>query len=105
MNRLIKKVTVVSAVALSCSSAFAAESLNAKVVAVDGQHVALETTGAVPTWVTQGGTVQALGWSTKVVNVDGSKFVVELSKSKASRVEIDTDVVVREVTKQQKFGC
>ncbi|HUH59975.1 MAG TPA: hypothetical protein VL001_07845 [Candidimonas sp.] len=105
MNRLVKKVTVVSALAMSCSSVFAAESLNAKVVGVEGQKVALETAGAVPAWVNEGGTVQALGWTTKVVDVDGSKFVVELSKSKASRVAVDSDVVVREVTKQQKFGC
>lgn len=105
MNRLVKKVTLVSALALSCASAFAAETLNARVVAVDGGQVALETAGQVPDWATPGATVQALGWQTKVVSVDGSKIVISLSKSKASKVEVDSEVVVREVSKQQKFGC
>lgn len=105
MNRLIKKVTVVSALALSCSAAFAAESLNAKVVTVDGGQVVLETEGQVPAWVSKGETVQALGWQTKVVDVDDSKIILSLSQSRASRVKVDSDIVVREIAKQQKFGC
>lgn len=105
MNRLVKKITLVSALTLSCSAAFAAESLNARVVSVDEGQVALETGDQVPGWVTQGATVQALGWQTKVVSVDGSKIVISLSKSKASKVGLDSEVVVREVSQQQKFGC
>lgn len=105
MNHLIKKVTVVSALAMSCATAFAAETLNAKVVAVDGGKVALQVEGAVPDWITAGAKVQALGWKTDVVAIDGATFVVEMSKSKASRVDVDSDVVVREIPKQQKFGC
>ncbi|HEX5515218.1 MAG TPA: hypothetical protein VFY81_12535 [Gammaproteobacteria bacterium] len=105
MNRLIKKATVVSVLALSCSAAFAAETLTAKVVAVDGGQVVLETNGQVPAWVAKGGAVQALGWQTKVVDVAESKIVVSLAKSRAAKVKVDSDVVVREIPKQQKFGC
>jgi len=105
MNHLVRKITVVSALALSCTTAFAAESINARVVAVDGGQVALETGGTVPGWAAEGSTVQALGWQTKVVSVDGSKIVISLSKSKASKVDLDSEVVVREVSQQQKFGC
>src|SRR5690606_40519759 len=62
----------------------------------DGGQIALETAGQVPEWAAPGATVQALGWQTKVVSVDGSKIVISLSKSKASRVELDSEVVVRE---------
>lgn len=105
MNRLIKKVTVVSTLALSCSAVFAAESLNARVVAVDGNRVVLATDGRVPGWVTKGGAVQALGWQTEVVDVEGSRLVVSLSGSRASRVKVDSAVVVREIPKQQRLGC
>ena len=105
MNPLIKKATAVSALAMSCSLAFAAESLNAKVVSVDGQKVTLKTVDALPDWIASGDTAQALGWKTKVVEAEGSSFVIELSKSRAARVQPDSDVVVREVTEQQKFGC
>ena len=105
MNPLIKNITVVSALALSGSAALAAETLNAKVVAVDGGQVVLETTGEVPAWVVEGEPVQALGWRPQVVDVDGSKIVVSLSKSRASKVKPDSEVVVREIPKQQKFGC
>ncbi len=76
MNRLIKKVTVVSTLALSCSAVFAAESLNARVVAVNGNQVVLETDSQVPGWVTKGGEVQALGWQTEVVGVEGEAGLV-----------------------------
>ncbi len=105
MNHLVKKVTFVSALAMSCATTFAAESLDAKVVGIDGGQVSLQTAGEVPAWVSKGAAVQALGWQTKVVKVDGTKFVIELSKSKASRVDIDSAVVVREITSQEKFGC
>ncbi len=105
MKNLVKKATVVSVLALSCTAAFAAESLTAKVLAVDEGQVALETGAQVPGWVSEGATVQALGWQTKVVSVDGSKIVISLSKSKASKVKLDSEVVVREVSQQQKFGC
>lgn len=105
MNHLIKKVTVISVLAMSCSSAFAAETLDAKVVSVDGGKVALQVEGTVPQWITEGAKVQALGWQTSVVGINGSTFVVEMSKSKASRVNVNSDVVVREISKQQKFGC
>ncbi|MBP6018954.1 MAG: hypothetical protein KA735_05640 [Burkholderiaceae bacterium] len=105
MNHLIKKVTVISALAMSCASAFAAETLDAKVVSVDGGKVALQVDGTVPEWVTQGGKVHALGWQSSVVGIDGSTFVVEISKAKASRVSLNSDVVVREISKQQRFGC
>jgi len=105
MNHLIKKATVVSALAMSSSLAFAAESLNAKVVSVDGQKITLEATDKLPGWIEAGDTIQALGWKTKVVQAEGSQFVIELSKSRAARVEPDTEVVVREITETQKFGC
>ncbi len=105
MTHLVKKITVVSALAWSCSTAFAAESINARVVAVDGGQIALEANGQVPGWAAKGATVQALGWQTKVVSVDGSKILISLSKSKASKVELNSEVVVREVSQQQKFGC
>jgi len=105
MNHLVKKVTVVSALALSCSAAFAAESLTARVLAVEGGQVSLETGAPVPEWAAQGATVQALGWQTKVVSVDGSRLVLSLSKSRAAKVTPDSEVVVREVSQQQKFGC
>lgn len=105
MHHLVRKVTAVSALALSCTAAFAAESLTARVLAVDDGRVALETGGQVPEWAQEGATVQALGWQTKVVSVDGSKIVVSLSKSRASKVAVDSEVLVREVSQQQKFGC
>ncbi|NYT63541.1 hypothetical protein H0A66_14585 [Alcaligenaceae bacterium] len=105
MHHLIKKVTVISALAMSCASAYAAETIDAKVVSIDGGKVALQVEGTVPQWISKGATVQALGWQTSVVGIDGSTFVVEMSKSKASRVNVNSDVVVREISKQQSFGC
>lgn len=105
MNRLVKKVTVVSTLALSCSAVFAAESLNTRIVAVDGHAVALEAEGEIPAWIVQGGKVQALGWQTEVTAVEGSRFFVSLSKSRASRVTVDSEVVVREIPAQPSFGC
>jgi hypothetical protein len=105
MNRLIKNVTVVSTLALSCSAVFAAEFLNARVVAVDGNQVVLATEGHLPGWIAKGEAVQALGWQAEVVGVGDSKLVVSLSKSRASRVKVDSEVVVREIPKQQRLGC
>ncbi|NYT66118.1 hypothetical protein H0A58_09060 [Alcaligenaceae bacterium] len=105
MNHLIKKVTVISALAMSCTTAFAAEKLDAKIVSVDGTKVALQVQGAVPKWITEGTKVHALGWQSNVVGIDGSTFIVEMSKAKASRASVNSDVVVREISKHQRFGC
>lgn len=105
MHRLVRKVTAVSTLALSCSAVFAAESLDARVVAVDGDRVVLETKGPVPAWVTQDGVVLALGWQTRVTAVEDSGFIVSLAESRASRVKIDSAIVVREIPSQESFGC
>ena len=54
MNSLIKSTTIVTSLALSCSAAFAAESLKATVVAVDGGKVTIETANPPPAWLNQG---------------------------------------------------
>ncbi len=105
MKKLIRKATVVTALTLSGATAFAAETLDARVVSVDGSRIVLEAGGELPSWVSEGGQVQALGWKTQVVEVDGSQVIIMLSKSRASRVEVDSDVVVREIPTQQRFGC
>lgn len=105
MKKLIRKATVVTALTLSGTIAFAAETLDARVVSVDGNRIVLEADGELPPWVSKGGQVQALGWKTQVVEVDGSQVVIMLSKSRASRVEVDSEVVVREIPTQQRFGC
>lgn len=105
MKHLIKKATVVSALALSGTAAFAAETLDAKVVAVDGNRIVLDAGGELPTWVSEGNRIQALGWQTEVVETEGSQVVITLSKSRAARVAVDSEVVVREIPQQQRFGC
>ncbi|MDO9435053.1 hypothetical protein [Hydrogenophaga sp.] len=107
MNRFTTKTLIVTSAALSCAAAFAAGTLNAKVVAVQGDQVSLETpSGAVPpTWLKPGAAVQALGWQTKVVSVQGSKVVLSLAASKSSNVKVQSDVVVREIPTQEKYGC
>ena len=105
MNPLIKNTAIVTSLALSCAAAFAAASLKAKVVAVDAGKVTIETAGAAPAWLQQGTSVQALGWPTKVVSVDGNKVVLESTPSRASNVKVASDLVVQEISKQERFGC
>lgn len=105
MHKLIKKATIVTALTLSGSAAFAAESLDAKVLSVESGRVVLEAAGELPAWVKEGGPVQALGWKTEVVETDGSKVVINLSESRAAKVEPNSEVVVREIPQQQHFGC
>jgi hypothetical protein len=105
MNRFTSKTLIVTSAALSCAAAFAAGSFNAKVAAVQGDQVSLETTGQPPAWLTKGAAVQALGWQTKVVSVQGTKVVLSLAASKASNVKVASEVVVREIPTQEKYGC
>lgn len=106
MNRLAsRKALIVTSAALSCAAAFAAGTFNAKVVSVQGDQVSLETTAGSPAWLKQGASVQALGWQTKVVSVQGSKVVLSLAASKSSAVKLNSDVVVREIPTQEKYGC
>ena len=105
MNSLIKRTTVVTSLALSCAAALAAGSLNGKVVSVEGGQVAVEITGQAPAWLAKGSTVQALGWQTRVASVEGNKVVLSMSASKASKVKPQSDVVVQEISKQERYGC
>lgn len=105
MHSLIRRSTVVTALTLSCAAALAAGTLDARVVGVDGGQVALQANGAVPAWLTKGAAVQALGWQTRVVSVEGNKVVLALTPSRASKVKVDTAVVVHEVAKQERLGC
>lgn len=105
MNSLIKSTTIVTSLALSCSAAFAAESLKATVVAVEGGKVTIETASPPPAWLNQGSSVQALGWPTKVVSAEGSKIVLESTPSRLSKVKVASDVVVQEISKTERFGC
>lgn len=105
MKRLIKQVTVVSALGLSCTAAFAAGSLQARVVAVEDGQVVLETAEPVPEWLAEGAAVQALGWKSQVADVENARIVLSLSASRAARIEPGAEVVVREIPKQQRFGC
>ena len=105
MNPLIRRTTVVTAFTLSCAAALAAGTLDARVVSVDGGQVALQTHGPVPEWLTKGAAVHALGWQTRVTSIEGSKVVLTLTPARASKVQVDTAVVVREVPKQERLGC
>ena len=105
MNRFARKTLIVTSAALSCAAALAAGTLNAKVVAIQGDQVSLETTGQAPGWLTQGAAVQALGWQTKVVSVQGSKVVLSLAAARSAKVQLNSDVVVREIPTQEKYGC
>ena len=105
MNSLIKSTTIVTSLALSCSAAFAAESLKATVVAVDGGKVTIETANPTPAWLNQGNSVQALGWPTKVISTDGSKVVLESTPSRVKQVKVASDVVIQEISKTERFGC
>ena len=105
MNSLIKSTTIVTSLALSCSAAFAAESLKATVVAVDGGKVTIETANPPPAWLNQGNSVQALGWPTKDISTDGSKVVLESTPSRVKQVKVASDVVIQEISKTERFGC
>jgi hypothetical protein len=105
MNSLIKRTTVVTSLALSCAAALAAGSLNGKVLSVDGGQVAVEINGQTPAWLTPGSTVQALGWQTRVATVDGNKIVLSMAPAKASKVKVASEVVVQEISKQERYGC
>lgn len=105
MHRLIRSITIVSTVALSSSAALAAQSLAARVVAVHEGYVELEAEQPLPAWAAQGSPVQALGWQTQVQRVDGDRLTIALSRSRASRVQLDSEVVIREIPQQQRLGC
>ncbi len=107
MNRFATKTLIVTSAALSCAAAFAAGTFNAKVVAVQGDQVSVETPAgaASPAWLKQGASVQALGWQTKVVSVQGSRVVLSLAASKSTNVKVHSEVVLREIPTQEKYGC
>jgi len=105
MNPLIKSTTLVSSIALSCSAAFAAETLKATVVEVDNGAVALEVEGKAPAWLREGGSVQAFGWPTKVVSVNGSVVVLQTTASRTANVQAGSELVVLEISEQPRFGC
>lgn len=105
MNPLIKGSTLITSIALSCSAAFAAETMKATVVGVDNGKVSLKIEGDAPGWLREGGSVQALGWPTKVVSVEDGLVVVQTTPARSAKVEVDSEVTVQEISKQMRFGC
>jgi hypothetical protein len=105
MHVLIKSATVMTSLALSCSAAFAAGSLQAKVVKVDGDQVTLAFTEKAPAWLAQGDSVNALGWEVPVSAVQGQQVVLTVDPAKTAKLKVASQLLVQEVNNQDRFSC
>jgi hypothetical protein len=105
MHHLVKKVTIVSALAMTCNAAFANDAITTKVLAVDGGLVTLAIEGANPAWLAKGNMIQTGSWQARVHAVDNGTFVIALPKTNAARLTIDSNVTVKAFAREESFGC
>jgi len=106
---MVKKITVmfmaVIFVACMAASAVAAEKLNGKVAKVSGDKVTVVLEGAVPPWVKKGATVKAGNGAPKILSMKGNEVVLRFSRSKASKIKVDSAMSLEESEGEELQGC
>lgn len=80
------------------SMAHANETLDGKILAVDGDVVRIQSDAPLPTWIQQGVQVQAAGWEVPIGAVGANEFELHLGKARAGRLKLDSPLVIRSLT-------
>lgn len=87
------------------ATAFATGSMSGKVTKVEDDKVTVAMEGTVPAWAKKGATVKAWGGSPKVVTVNGNEVTLKMTKAKAAKVKVDSNVTVTESDGEEMQGC
>jgi hypothetical protein len=103
MHHLVKKVTIVSALAMSC--AHASDAITTKVISVDGGLVTLAVDGTYPAWLQKGNMIQTGSWQARVHATDNGTVTISLPKTNAAKLGINSDVTVKAFALEDSFGC
>jgi sRNA-binding carbon storage regulator CsrA len=103
MHHLVKKVTIVSALAMSC--AHASDAITTKVISVDGGLVTLAVDGTYPAWLQKGNMIQTGSWQARVHATDNGTVTISLPKTNAAKLGINSDVTVKAFAREESFGC
>lgn len=105
MHHLVKKVTIVSALAMSCTLAHAGDAITTKVISVDGGLVTLAVDGTHPAWLQKGNMIQTGSWQARVHATDNGTVTISLPKTNAAKLSINSDVTVKAFAREESFGC
>ena len=105
MKKLITMISMLLATVALAATVFAAGSCPGKVTNVEDGKVVVTMEGAVPAWVKKGATVKALGGSPKVMSVNGNEVTLRMTKAKAAKVKVDSNVTVAESDEDEMQGC
>lgn len=105
MKKLIAMISTLLATVALAATVFAAGSCPGKVTKVEGDKVTVTMEGAVPAWAKKGATVKALGGAPKIVSVQGNEVTLRLTKAKAAKVKVDSNVTLTESEADEMQGC
>ena len=108
MTRKIRIMIMIMAVLLVAGmavSATAADTLNGKVVKVEGNKVTVALEGTVPPWIKAGATVTSGSAAPKILSVKGNEVVLRFSRSKAAKIKVDSTISLGESSGDQLQGC
>jgi hypothetical protein len=105
MKRLMIKFATMFAVTAFAAAAFAAGSVSGKVTAIEGEKVSVTVDKELPAWLKKGESVQAMGGSPTVVDVQGKVIVLKFGKAKAAKIKADSTMTISESAGDELQGC
>ena len=86
-------------------SVHAGEKIGGKVVKIDGGKVTVMLDGPQPEWIKSGANVTVGGAAPKVLSIKANEIVLRFSKAKASKLKVDSAVVIEEAAGDELQGC
>ncbi len=102
MRIMIMAIVLVLCMAVSV---FAADTVKGKVVNVTGNKITIVLESSVPPWIKAGTTVISGNAAPRILKVKGNEVVLRFSKAKASKIKVDSTMLLEESTDQGVQGC
>lgn len=101
MSLLPRSLLAAAMMLAGVSVASSSELLEAEVLSVDGRTVTVELSEQPPDWLSEGSTVQAIGWDSTVATVEGNTVQLDFNGDRADDATVGGTIPIRAIATEQ----